>query len=215
MLAKCYLTTCLAADLTSDFRVGFLLRTSPKHQWAAQGIGTLFAILLAPSTFVLFARAYPCINDVNALSCPFQVPSVSAWRAVAVAVTADALPIPRSSAIFSVVFAVVGSVMVLIRHSVWTGRWEWMRKWWPNMMVVALAFIVPATIYGTAMVIGAIVAAFWSKRNQKSFDTYGFAIAAGMMAGEGIGGVVNAVLQIVGLSGDVFGTTVGCPAGKC
>ena len=83
------------------------------------------------------------------------------------------------------------------------------------MMVVALAFIVPATIYGTAMVIGAVIAALWSKRNQKSFDTYGFAVAAGMMAGEGIGGVVNAVLQIVGLSGDVFGTTVGCPAGKC
>lgn len=42
---------------------------------------------------------------------------------------------------------------------------------------------------------------------------YCFAIAAGFIAGEGLGGIVNAVLTITGVSGAVYGTTVGCPGG--
>ncbi len=83
------------------------------------------------------------------------------------------------------------------------------------MMVVALAFIIPATVYGTAMLIGALIATIWVRRSPTSFDVYGYGIAAGFMAGEGIGGVINAILQIAGLSGDVYGTKIGCPAGSC
>jgi len=44
----------------------------------------------------------------------------------------------------------------------------------------------------------------------------GYAIAAGLIAGEGIGGVVNAVFQIAGIAGpDPYGTTIACPAGMC
>ena len=41
-----------ASDLTGDFRVGFLLSTSPNQQWLAQGIGTIVAVFLAPALFV-------------------------------------------------------------------------------------------------------------------------------------------------------------------
>ena len=40
---------------------------------------------------------------------------------------------------------------------------------------------------------------------------YCYAVAAGMIAGEGLGGIANAVLQIAGVSGAVKGTAVGCP----
>ncbi len=105
--------------------------------------------------------------------------------------------------------------MVLARHCVWTGRQEWVRRYHPNMMVVALAFIIPASVYGTAMLVGASVASIWARKNPKSFEMYGYAVAAGFMAGEGIGGVINAVLQIVGIAGDVYGTQAGCPANIC
>ena len=204
-----------AADLTGDFRVGFLLRTSPRQQWFAQGLGTLFAVFIAPAIFVLFATAYPCINDAAADSCPFQVPSVSAWRAVAVAVTESTLPIPTSSKVFAVIFATFGALMTVVRHALWTGKKEWMRAYHPNIMVMALAFVIPATVYSTAMLMGAILSAVWQKRNADAFAMYGYAVAAGLMAGEGIGGVINAALQILGLSGDVWGTQVLCPGGKC
>ncbi len=83
------------------------------------------------------------------------------------------------------------------------------------MMTVALAFIIPATVYGTAMVIGAGISWGWKRRDNRGWEMYGIAVAAGFISGEGIGGVVNACLQILGWSGDVFGTSVGCPAGIC
>lgn len=105
--------------------------------------------------------------------------------------------------------------MALVRHTLWTGRWEWVRGYHPNVMVMALAFVIPATVYSTAMLMGAVVAAVWGRRDPSSFRLFGYAVAAGLMAGEGIGGVVNASLQIAGLSGDVWGTRIGCPASRC
>lgn len=78
--------------------------------------------------------------------CAFTYPSVAAWRAVAVAVTDPDFPIPKSSGIFSIIFAILGVVMVLIRHYVWVGKLEWMKKWHPNMMCISLAFVIPQTV---------------------------------------------------------------------
>lgn len=202
-------------DLTGDFRVGFLLRTSPKLQWFAQSIGTFVAVFLAPSIFVLFATAYPCILDASPESCPFAAPSVSAWRAVAIAVTSSDFAIPSSSKWFSVFFSIFGVGMVLLRQVVWTGRLEWVRVYHPNMMIISLAFLLPSTVYGTAMFIGASFAWAWNKRSPQSFAVFGTAVAAGFMAGEGIGGVINAALTVVGVDFDKIGTNALCPGGRC
>jgi len=140
---------------------------------------------------------------------------VAAWRAVAVAVTDPELPVPTSSGIFAIVFSVFGSLMVLIRHYFWVGRLEWVRTYHPNMMCIALAFVIPQTVYGTAQVMGAVPAYFWAKKHPRSFDIFGYAIAAGLIAGEGIGGVINAIFQVAGISGDTYGTTIACPARSC
>ena len=79
------------------------------------------------------------------------------------------------------------------------------------MMCIGLAFVLPQTVYGTAMVIGSVWATVWAKRNPKTFDIYGYAIAAGLIAGEGIGGVINAIFQVAGISGDKYGSNVACP----
>jgi len=205
-----------ATSLVTDYRVGYLLRTPPKQQWLAQAIGTIVAVFLSPALFILFAQAYPCIINLQAKTCAFQAPSVSAWRAVAVAMTDPTFPVPRSSGIFAIVLSIFGGVMVLIRHYAYKGRFAKYRQYHPNLMCIGLAFVVPQTVYGTAMLMGGTLAAVWSWRNPKSFDTYGFAIAAGFIAGEGIGGVVNAIFQIAGIAGpDPYGTQIACPGEAC
>lgn len=190
-----------ASDLTSDFRIGFLLDVKPRLQWYAQAVGTLVAVFLAPGMYMLFSKAYPCINDLTlADTCEFGIPSVSAWRAVAQAVTDPVFPVPRSSGIFAIVWSIFCASFVVIRQFVLVGDRQWVRQYWPNTMVVNLAFVLPQTVYGTANVIGAIIALIWAKRAPKSFDIYGYAIAAGLIAGEGIGGVVNAIFRKYSLS---------------
>ena len=84
-----------------------------------------------------------------------------------------------------------------------------------------------------AMVVGSSVNYFWMLRNPAGFDMYMFAIAAGLLAGEGLGGVFQALLAIIGADGgsksirctqsihasdafvffsfSEFGTAIGCP----
>lgn len=82
-------------------------------------------------------------------------------------------------------------------------------------MAIGVAFVIPATYYSTATLGGAIISHFWQKRNPKNFERYCFAVAAGLIAGEGLGGVIGAALQLGGVAGDVYGTNVGCPRNSC
>lgn len=205
-----------STDLVVDFRVGFLLRTPPRQQWIAQALGSVVAVFVAPSMFILFVKAYPCVIDENANGCQFSAPSAAAWRAVAVAVTDRSFPVPKTSAIFSLIFGLLGSASVLFRHYYLVGKVrEQYRIYIPNFMAVGLAFVLPQTVYGTAMLLGATIAYVWAKKYPVSFDTYCYAVAAGGIAGEGMGGVVNAIFQICDIAGaNGRGTPIGCPGGQ-
>jgi hypothetical protein len=61
------------------------------------------------------------------------------------AATDPDLPIPKSSAYFAMGFAIFGSISTLIKHYYWVGERRWIRLYHPNMMCVALAFVVPQT----------------------------------------------------------------------
>jgi uncharacterized oligopeptide transporter (OPT) family protein len=65
------------------------------------------------------------------------------------------------------------------------------------------------------MVMGSGAAYVWAKKNPKNYDIFCYAIAAGLIAGEGIGGVINAILQVANVSGEFYGSTVACLPGGC
>jgi uncharacterized oligopeptide transporter (OPT) family protein len=65
------------------------------------------------------------------------------------------------------------------------------------------------------MAMGSVIAFFWRKKYSASADMYMYAVASGFIAGEGIGGVVNAILELAGLGGSVYGTNIACPADSC
>ncbi|KAI7408315.1 hypothetical protein KC328_g27 [Hortaea werneckii] len=130
--------------------------------------------------------------------CPFTAPSVSAWRAVAEAVTQPDLPIPRSSAIFACVMGGASIVQAVIRHFYLVGPREKWRVFLPNWMAMAISFVVPQTYYAIAAVIGATISHFWAKKWPKNFAVYCYAVAAGMIAGEGMGGFIGACLELGG-----------------
>jgi uncharacterized oligopeptide transporter (OPT) family protein len=85
----------------------------------------------------------------------------------------------------------------------------------PNMNAVGLAFTLPQTYYSTAMAVGACASYVWLKKSPKTWNVYAYSIAAGLAAGEGIGGVVNALFQVIGIAGEEGrGTNVGCPGNE-
>ncbi|CRK16992.1 hypothetical protein BN1708_017536, partial [Verticillium longisporum] len=207
----------VSTALTSDFRTGFLLGTPPIKQFIAQAIGTFVSVWLAPGLFILFTTAYPCIinPDIDGGHCAFGAPAVGAWAAVAQVVTEPNVSIPLSSGIFSTVMGVLSIVQVVLRHHYLVGEREKYREYLPNWGAIALSFVIPGPVFTNAALLGAIISAVWRKWKPASFEIYAYAIAAGMIAGEGMGGVVGAVLQLAGVSGDIKGTMVGCPMNSC
>ncbi|KAK7959160.1 oligopeptide transporter [Apiospora aurea] len=206
----------MSQELTSDLRTGFLLRTPPKKQFYAQAIGAVAAMFLAPGVFVLFVTAYPCIIHENASdTCAFSAPTVAAWRAVAQAVTEPGITIPLSSGIFALVLGGLAILQVLVKRTMLSGEREQYRAYLPNWMAIGVAFVLPQTVYSSASLLGATIGHFWMKKRHANYDLYCYAVAAGLIAGEGLGGVVGAALQLGGVSGDEYGTHVGCPLDRC
>lgn len=172
----------VANSLVSDFRTGFLIGTSPVKQWIAQTIGSFVSVWLGPGLFLLFTSAYPCIwklDDDPTAHCPFLVPSVSAWAAVAQAVTDPNVSIPWTSGIFAIVMGVVSIIQVVVRHFYLVGEREKYREWLPNWGAIALSWVIPAPVFANAALLGAIIAAVWRKWSMRTWDIYGYAVAAG------------------------------------
>ncbi|KAI0371064.1 OPT oligopeptide transporter [Pilatotrama ljubarskyi] len=198
-----------STDMTGDLKTGYLLRAKPRNQFVAQLCGAVVAMFLNVGLFILFTTASNCILHPNVdENCPYQAPSVSAWVAVAVAVTSPSLPIPSSSGYTAIGLGIFVLISVIVKHLYIP------KKYWPyipNWNAVGLAFVAPQIPFSIAMAIGSVFNYLWMKRNPAGFDMYMFAVAAGMLAGEGLGGVLQALLAIAKVDGSIFGTAIGCP----
>ncbi|KAI8712159.1 hypothetical protein NCS52_01313400 [Fusarium sp. LHS14.1] len=206
-----------SSELCQDFRTGYLLGTPSRPQWYAQMIGTLTAVFLSPSLFMLFAKAYPCITDASITYCSFTMPATTSWRVVTEAILADKFPITQSSWIFTIILSLLGIASVPLKrslaahptHSGWA-------VWVPNMSLLGLAMTIPDIDTTLTIAIGSVIAYVWEKRSPKTHARFFYPLAAGGIAGEGVGFVVQSVLQIARVGGPgYYGTMVGCVANSC
>ena len=106
--------------------------------------------------------------------------------------SAPKLPIPASSGYTAIGLGIFAVVCVVVKH-LWIPKAYW--HWVPNWNAVGLAFVVPQVYYSIAMAAGSVFNYVWALRNPAGFDMYMFAVAAGMLAGEGLGGVLQALLS--------------------
>ena len=199
-----------SCDMLGDLKTTHLLRASPRVQFYAQSCGAVVSVFMSVAMYVLFSEAYPCINDLTLQDhCSFPAPDVGAWRAIASAVTSTSLPVPPSSGYVSIAFLVWAFIQTFIKYKFVPEKYH---DYVPNLVAMGIAFILNTTTYPTAMTFGATVAFIWKKKYPAAFGMYCYAIAAGMIAGEGLGGIVGAILQIAEVSGNYHGTAIGCPA---
>ena len=199
-----------SADMLSDLKTAHLLRAAPRVQIYAQMVGALVSIFMSVGIYVLFSQAYPCINNLELQThCSFPAPDVGAWRAIAVAVTAPSLPIPPSSGYTAIGFGILAIVVTVVKYNFVPPSKQ---VFVPNLVAMGIALILNTTTYPTAMAFGATIVFFWKRNYYAGYAMYCYAIAAGFIAGEGLGGIVGAILQVAKVSGNLYGTSVGCPA---
>ncbi|KAJ3123363.1 hypothetical protein HK098_002005 [Nowakowskiella sp. JEL0407] len=199
-------------DMVSDLKTGHLLRASPRSQFLAQLIGSFFAVFFSVGLFTLFGTSYPCLLHPPAqnVTCQFEAPSVHSWTAVSVMlVTGIDKTVPLSSAITCLVAAVGAVLFTIIK--VYKFVPIKYRDYLPNLNAIGIALVNPQPYIGFAMFFGALVNLIWQKRSPLTNTLFCCAIASGLIAGEGIGGIIEALYTLSGLNRDNLAVKWGIP----
>jgi uncharacterized oligopeptide transporter (OPT) family protein len=178
-----------AGDMMQDLKTGRMLGASPRQQLVAQLCGVAGGIVVAVPIYVLFDAAYA----IGAEGSTMPAPAAHSWKAMALILADgfDALP-PNATwailcgAIFGVVLRVLPKLVPSIRAAL------------PSGLAVGIAFIVPA-FYSFAMLFGAVLFLLYRRRDAKMADSLSFAIASGLIAGDGLMGIAKAVMTLVGV----------------
>jgi len=125
-----------ASDMTGDLKTGYLLRAKPKNQFIAQIVGSIVAVFLNVGLFILFTSASKCIIFPEQYdTCTYSAPSVSAWAAVAVAVSSPKLPVPTTSGYTAIGLSIAAVLTVVAKH-LWIPKKYW--SYVPNWNAVGL-----------------------------------------------------------------------------
>ncbi|KAG2143911.1 OPT oligopeptide transporter protein-domain-containing protein [Suillus cothurnatus] len=175
----------LAGDMIGDLKTTHLLRASPRAVFVAQLCGAVVSIFMASGLYV-------------------------SWRAVSVAVSSSTLPIPPSSGYAAIALGLLAVISVVAKYNAVPPKYHDFYVVCTSV-IYCLAYFADVCTYPVAMFFGSTIAFFWRRMFFNNYQMYCFAVAAGFIAGEGLGGIVNAVFTISGVSGATYGTSVGCP----
>jgi putative OPT family oligopeptide transporter len=178
-----------AGDMMQDLKTGYLLGASPRKQFRAQLFGVAAGSVVAVATFYLFDKAY----DVGADNSKLLAPAAHAWAAVAQVMTRGTSALPQYAVHAMICGLAFGALIPVLRKS-----FPKAAPYLPSGLAFGIAFIVHA-FFSICMFLGAMVSLVWSKSNPKQHERFVFAVACGLIAGEGLGGVLNAGLMILGV----------------
>ena len=175
-----------AGDMMQDLKTGHMLGASPKKQFIAQLIGICAGIVFVVPAYYLFTSAYEIGSD------QIPAPAAMAWKAMAelLAKGFEALPPHATEAV--IIATIIGASVPLLR------KIEAIKKWVPSGLAMGIAFIIPA-FYSLVMFYGMVAWWIWNKKNPSAVEKFNFAMASGLVAGEGLMGIVNAALTMLGI----------------
>ncbi len=179
-----------AGDMMQDLKTGYLLGASPRKQLVAQLFGIGAGIVVCVPIYVLFDTVY----EIGGEEVP--APAAHAWKAMAELLAAglDALPQHAGAAVAA--GTALGIALPILRKLLPDSA----KLFVPSALAMGIAFIVPA-YYSVAMFLGALLYQGWLAVDRKGATALGFAVASGLIAGEGLMGVVTAILQLLGVEG--------------
>ncbi len=175
-----------AADMMQDLKTGHLLGASPRKQLVAQLVGNCAGVLFAVPAYMLITSGY----ELGGTDLP--APAAQAWKAMAELLAEGFEALPQMAPQALLIAACIGAVLPLLRRS------PTLRPYIPNGLALGIAFIIPP-YYSLVMFYGLVAWYIWRWINPAAVEKLSYAVAAGLIAGEGLMGIVNAALTILGV----------------
>jgi uncharacterized oligopeptide transporter (OPT) family protein len=180
-----------SADLLTDLKSGYLLGAHPRRQFLAQLMGVVTGTAATIIGFHLLVPDASVFTGSGGSPPTFAAPSAQAWLAVA-----------------KIFQEGIGHLHIMARHGIAWGLLAGAvlaaleialprhRQFIPSPIGIGLGLILPF-FYPFSMLLGAVGAWLWSRRNHVHADRYVVPVSSGIIAGESIVSVVIALVNNV------------------
>lgn len=175
-----------AADMMQDLKTGRLLGASPRRQFLAQLWGIAAGVLFCVPAYLLVTTAYPLGGE------QLPAPAAFSWKAMAELLTQGLEALPPHAEIAVLAGAVLGALLPILR------RVPALAPYLPSGLAVGIAFIVQA-FYSLVIFFGAMALVLWQRTSPDNAKRLSFAVASGLVAGEGLFGMFKAAMTLLGV----------------
>ncbi|TNF37256.1 MAG: OPT family oligopeptide transporter [Deltaproteobacteria bacterium] len=179
-----------SADLLNDLKSGYLLGAHPRRQFVAQFMGIFMGTVAMVGGYYLLVPDATTLLGQAGQAPEFPAPAAQAWKAVAEIFKYgldNMHPTHRALMLWG---GGLGIVLVLLERYL-----PKMKQWLPSATGLGLGLILPFQ-YPFAMLVGAIIGWAWHTRNKQQSETYLVPVAAGLIAGISIMGVIVAIINL-------------------
>lgn len=175
-----------AADMMQDLKTGRLLGASPRRQFLAQLWGIAAGVLFCVPAYLLVTTAYPLGGE------QLPAPAAFSWKAMAELLTQGLEALPPHAEIAVLAGAALGALLPILR------RVPTLEPYLPSGLAVGIAFIVQA-FYSLVIFFGALALVLWQRTSPDNAKRLSFAVASGLVAGEGLFGMFKAAMTLLGI----------------
>lgn len=183
-----------AGDLMQDLKTGHLVGASPRAQFIAQIIGTIYSVFLSSIMYKVYNAVY------TIPSAQFRVPTAVIWIDCSRLVTGEGLP-PYAFE-FSIIFAVVFGFISLLKNTIpKASKYHKYLVYLPSGVAVGIG-IYNSPNFTLARFVGGLIAYWWlhSKPNTQKNGKVGMIIfSSGLVLGEGLFSGVAMLLTSLGV----------------
>ncbi len=176
-----------AADMMQDLKTGHLLGASPRKLLIAQMGGLIAGTIFVVPVFEIVTHAWKLGSK------ELPAPAALAWKAMAEVLAKGFAALPPHAPLVMAIAALFGASLPCLR------RIPRIKPYVPSGLAFGIGFIVPPD-NSLNMFWGLVIYYIWRIINAKSADKLSFAVASGFIAGEGLMGIVNALLTIAGIT---------------
>ena len=180
-----------SADLLNDLKSGYLLGANPRRQFVAQAMGIISGTVATVTGFYLFVPdATKLTGGIDGSEPQFPAPAAVAWKAVA-DLFEDGIENMHPWYVNAIIAGlVVGALLVVLEKLVP----KKVRTFVPSATGLSLGFLLPF-YYPFAMFLGALGAWWWQRSKKEHADQFLVPVAAGLIAGISLMGVLAAIMN--------------------
>lgn len=177
-----------SADLMTDLRTGMEVGATPRLQVIAQSFGVLIGAVVGVAVYLFLVP-----DPASMLMTPeWPAPAVATWKAVAEGLAGGVTSLPPS-AIAAIAIAAPLGVALAVAEKALPPR---LAHFLPSGSAMGLAFVIPAWS-SLSLFLGAALAALFARIAPQAGARYTLPIAAGLVAGESLMGIVAVAIHAV------------------